>query len=129
MARYYIQAKRKVADEKFSEWTQVDSFPRAKEHLAHVRELGYDAQLVPSEEVKKLWYFLGEKETALTDEILDAGFGLYDKRINYVLGDLKTAVHNKAQFPDAKEVPSFITLKEFDAILQRFIRKVENNAE
>lgn len=129
MARYYIQAKRKLPDEKWSEWSQADNYPRAKEHLAHVSEVGYEGRLVPSEEVKKLWYFLGDKETALTDEILDAGFGLYDKRINYVLGNLKTAVHNKAQFPDAKEVPSFITLKEFDAILQRFIRKVDKDAE
>lgn len=129
MARYYIQAKRKTPDENWSEWTQVDSYPRAQEHLAHVRELGYDAQLIPSEEVKKLWYFLGDKETALTDEILDAGFGLYDKRINYVLGDLKTAIHNKAIFPDAKEVPSYIPLKVFDAILQRFMRKIDRDAE
>jgi hypothetical protein len=128
MARYYIQAKRNGEDS-WTEWTQVDSYPRAMEHVKKAREAGFESRLVPSDEVKKLWYFLGEKETALTDEILDAGFGLYDKRINNVLGDLKTAIHNKAIFPDAKEVPSYIPLKVFDAILQKFIRKVNTDAE
>ena len=128
MARYYIQAKR-ANEDRWSEWTQVDSYPRALEHVAKAREVGYESRLVPSPEVKKLWYFLGEKETALTDEILDAGFGLVDKRINCVLGDLKTAIHNKAVYTDAKEVPTFITLKEFDAVLQRFIRKVDKDAQ
>ena len=49
------------------------------------------------------------------------------------LYDLKTAVHNKASYSCAKEVPTFITLKEFDAIVQIYINKyrtqIGENAE
>ena len=49
------------------------------------------------------------------------------------LYDLKIAVHNKAIYGSAKEVPTFITLKEFDAIVQIYINKyrtqIGENAE
>ena len=45
------------------------------------------------------------------------------KEIANVLSDLKIAVHNKVTYRNSKEVPTFITLEEFDAILQNFINK------
>jgi hypothetical protein len=45
------------------------------------------------------------------------------KEIANVLGDLKIAVHNKAHYNHAKEVPTYITIRELDAILQGFIEK------
>lgn len=120
--RYRIKAKRKNTDEPYTDWTSVNDYKSAMKHVAHVREVGYDSKLCPCEDVKKLWYFLGEKETALTDEILDAGFGLVDGHINTVLSDLKKAIHDKAIYPHGEEC-SYIPLKVFDAVLQGFIRK------
>lgn len=42
-----------------------------------------------------------------------------------ILSDLKIAVHNKAIHTNAKEVPTFITLREFDAILQNYLNKLK----
>ena len=47
------------------------------------------------------------------------------KEIANVLYDLKIAVHNKAVHMYAREEPSYIQLKVFDAILQDFINKIE----
>lgn len=126
MARYYLEAKRKGSDEQWSEWTQADSYPQAVKHLEHIKELGYDGQLVPSKAVKKLWYLLGEKETELTDEILDAGFALRNDAVNMALGNLKIRVHEKAVFPHSKEEYSYINLNVFDALLQRMIKEDPN---
>jgi hypothetical protein len=45
------------------------------------------------------------------------------KEIANVLCDLKIEVHNKAHYNHAKEVPTYITIRELDAILQGFIEK------
>ena len=45
------------------------------------------------------------------------------KEIANVLSDLKITVHNKALYRDAKEVPSYVYLKVFDAIIRDFIKK------
>ena len=90
--------------------------------MEHIKELGYDGRLVPSKEVKKLWYLLGEKETELTDEILDAGFGLRKDAVNMALGNLKIRVHEKAVFAHSKEEYSYINLNVFDALVQRMIK-------
>jgi hypothetical protein len=47
------------------------------------------------------------------------------KEIANVLCDLKIAVHNKAMHPNAKEVPSYVYLKVFDAILQNYLKRLE----
>lgn len=47
------------------------------------------------------------------------------KEIANVLSDLKIAVHNKAFYNHAKEIPTYITLKVFDAIIQDYIKKYE----
>ena len=47
------------------------------------------------------------------------------KEIANVLYDLKIAVHNKALYRDAKEVPSYVYLKVFDAILQGYLNKLK----
>lgn len=47
------------------------------------------------------------------------------KEIANVLSDLKIAVHNKAYYTHAKEIPTFITLREFDAILQNYLNKLK----
>jgi hypothetical protein len=44
------------------------------------------------------------------------------KEIANVLHDLKIAVHNKAHYNHAKEVPTYITIRELDAILNNFIQ-------
>jgi hypothetical protein len=45
------------------------------------------------------------------------------KEIANVLSDLKIEVHNKAHYNHAKEVPTYITIRELDAILQGFVDK------
>lgn len=71
--------------------------------------------------------FLSTVEEAPTADVVPK------KEIANVLSDLKIAVRNKALYSNAKEVPTFITLREFDAILQSFIEKyrvqVGENAE
>jgi hypothetical protein len=47
------------------------------------------------------------------------------KEIANVLGDLKIAVHNKAMNSYAKEVPSYVHIKVFDAIIQDYLNKLE----
>jgi hypothetical protein len=47
------------------------------------------------------------------------------KEIANVLCDLKIAVHNKALYRDAKEVPSYVYLKVFDAIIKDYLNKIE----
>lgn len=44
------------------------------------------------------------------------------KEIANVLSDLKIAVHNKAHYNHAQEVPTYITIRELDAILNNFIQ-------
>lgn len=44
------------------------------------------------------------------------------KEIANVLCDLKIAVHNKAHYNHAQEVPTYITIRELDAILNNFIQ-------
>ena len=45
------------------------------------------------------------------------------KEITNVLSDLKIAIHNQATFNHAKEIPTYITLKTLDAIINNFIEK------
>ena len=45
------------------------------------------------------------------------------REIANVLCDLKIAVHNKAHYNHAQEVPTDITIRELDAILQGFVEK------
>ena len=47
------------------------------------------------------------------------------KEIANVLCDLKIAVHNKAHYNHAQEVPSYITLKVFDAVIRDYLNKLE----
>ena len=122
MARYYLQSKRKDTDEEWSEWTNVNEYGQALKHLEKIKEAGYDGRLVPSKEVKLLWYFLGEKETRLTDEILDAGFCLRNDTVNHALWNLKSRVHEKAVFAHSKDEYSYINLNVFDALVQRMIK-------
>lgn len=78
MARYYIKARRKNTDEKWSNWTHTNHYPTALKHVEHVRALGYDAKLTLTEAVKQLWEILEghENKIELTEKILDAGFCL-----------------------------------------------------
>lgn len=63
--------------------------------------------------------FLSTVEEAPTADVVPK------KEIANVLRDLKIAVHNKAMHPNAKEVPSYVYLKVFDAIIQDYLNKIE----
>ena len=47
------------------------------------------------------------------------------KEIANVLSDLKIAVHNKAYHTNTKDIPTYVTLKTFDAVVQDFINKYD----
>jgi hypothetical protein len=125
MARYYIQAKRKGSDEKWSEWTEINDYQEAIYQVEWVCEVGYDSKLVVSPAVQKLWDILDgfENKFELTDKILDAGFCLRDETVNRVMYDLKRIVHNKAVYPH-DESYSFINLNVFDAVLQNYVTPI-----
>jgi hypothetical protein len=128
MNRYNIQAKRKNSEE-WSEWTEVDEYGRALDHMERVKELGYDADLKVSSAVRKLWDILGENETELTDKILDAGFCLRDIAVSNTLDNLRDVVHRNAVFPENDEESPYISLDTFDKIIQAKLRRVGINEE
>jgi hypothetical protein len=39
--------------------------------------------------------------------------------------DLKKIVHDKAVYPNSQDVPAYISIKVFDAILQDYVSKLE----
>lgn len=47
------------------------------------------------------------------------------KEIVNVLYDLKIAVHNKAYHTNTKDIPTYVTLKTFDAVVQDLINKYD----
>lgn len=42
-----------------------------------------------------------------------------------ILSDLKKAVHNKAVYPNSQDIPNYISLKVFDAILQNYLNNLK----
>lgn len=44
--RYVVQAKRKETNEKWTEWTRVDTPEAAAKHAARVTELGYSSRII-----------------------------------------------------------------------------------
>ena len=77
MRRYEIEAKRKNTKEDWSAWTSAEEYYRAKEHEAHVCELGYEGRTVVHPEVREIWAILGDDSgdvKVTTDKIFDAGF-------------------------------------------------------
>ena len=42
-----------------------------------------------------------------------------------ILSDLKKAVHNKAVYTNSQDIPNYIQLKVFDAILQNYINNLK----
>lgn len=123
MARYFIKAKRKNTNEKWTDWTAVDNYEEAVGHVEKVREIGYDAKLVPGSAVAKLWVILDEYEnkTELTDKILDADFCLRGVTVSQILYGLRAEIHNKAVYPHDKGIDPYISVKVLDAIIQRII--------
>ena len=63
--------------------------------------------------------FLSTVEEAPTADVVPK------KEIANVLCDLKIAVHNKAHYNHVQEVPSYITLKVFDAVIRDYLNKLE----
>lgn len=47
------------------------------------------------------------------------------KEIANVLRDLKITVHNKAYHTNTKDIPTYVTLKTFDAVVQDLINKYD----
>lgn len=127
MNRYNIQAKRKNSEE-WSEWTEVDEYGRALDHMERVKELGYDADLKVSSAVAKLWELLNN-DTELTDKILDAGFCLRDIAVSNTLDNIRDVVHRKAVYPENDEESPYISLDTFDKIIQAKLRRVGINEE
>ena len=73
--RYTVQAKRRDSNEKWSDWTDTNSYQRAVHHACCVEEAGYLAKIVVREkQVEELWGILGKNEHEKADAILDAGF-------------------------------------------------------
>lgn len=123
MARYFIKAKRKDTDEKWTDWTHVDNYETALGHAEHIREVGYEGKVVPSEPVKKLWDILEgcENKVELTEKILDADFCVRSITVPDILYRLKTEIHNKAVYPHNSGIDPYISVKVLDAIIQRII--------
>lgn len=46
LKRYVVEAKRKRADEKWTEWTRVDNHDAAVKHANHATELGYLSRII-----------------------------------------------------------------------------------
>lgn len=75
--RYNVRAKRRDTDEKWSEWTKVNSFRDAEKQVAKAENAGYSAKIeVTDKSVEELWKILentfDSKDGA--DAILNAGF-------------------------------------------------------
>jgi hypothetical protein len=69
-----------------------------------------------------------ERYIPLVDENLNRVFDSYKKHVvRETLSALKKAVHSKAIFTNARDIPSYIQLKVFDAIVQQYIN--ENTEE
>lgn len=47
------------------------------------------------------------------------------KEIANVLRDLKITVHNKAYHTNTKDIPTYVTLKTFDAVVQDLINQYD----
>ena len=62
-----------------------------------------------------------ENKTELTDKILDADFCLRGVTVPQILYGIKTEIHNKAVYPHNSGIDPYISLKVFDAIIQRII--------
>ena len=96
--RYRIKAKRRGTDEKWTEWTDADSYAKAEDHAIYCEEVGYQAKIEMDDYVKELWDILGGnsyENIVKTDAILDAGFRKQDevasklcREIDRVLGTL-----------------------------------------
>ena len=41
-----------------------------------------------------------------------------------ILSDLKKAVHNNAIYTNSQDIPNYVQLKVFDAILQKYLNEV-----
>lgn len=123
MARYFIKAKRKNTNEKWTDWTNVDTYDEALRQVKHVFEVGFEGKLVPNSAVAKLWEILDEYENKveLTEQILDAGFCLRSITIPQLLYSLKAEIHNKATYPHDKGIDPYISVKVLDAIIQRIV--------
>lgn len=44
--RYVVQAKRKNTNEKWTDWTAVDTYEEATRHALRVENLGYESKIV-----------------------------------------------------------------------------------
>lgn len=73
LKRYQVEAKRNVT---WTEWTEADTYKKAKAHARYCESVGYTARIVADESVEELWDILGKSDASAekVDAILDAGF-------------------------------------------------------
>lgn len=118
--RYDIQARKKT-QKTWSEWTSADYYAEAEEHLHRIKELGYDGQIVPSNEVTALWDLLGKDQTPLVEAILDAGFALRREAVKTALVRVKLLIRRKGvKIKDKK----YLEVSELYEILNRVLKDV-----
>ena len=67
-------------------------------------------------------YTINAKAIKMAVDMMPTADVVPKKEIANVLCDLKIAVHNKAHYNHAQEVPTYITIRELDAILNNFIQ-------
>lgn len=97
--RYSVKAKRKNTDEKWSEWTNVDSYRDAEKHACHVEELGYAAKIVINDTaVEELRGIFGNsyESAEFADAVLDAGFHKQSELIREVVSDIDLLINYHA---------------------------------
>lgn len=58
LKRYQVEAKRNVT---WTEWTEANTYKKAKAHARYCESVGYTARIVADESVEELWNILGGK--------------------------------------------------------------------
>ena len=94
--RYDVQAKRRDSNEKWSEWTKVNSYREALKHAKHIMELGYLPNIVVKDvAVQELWEILdkGNEVMDSADAILDAGFCKQSKTAAEIFRRINECLH------------------------------------
>lgn len=60
-----------------------------------------------------------------TEQAYKNGYADGKKEVANILSDLKKAVHNKAVYSNSQDIPYYVQLKVFDAVLNDFIRRCQ----
>lgn len=115
--RYDVQAKRKNAKEKWSEWTSVDNYLEAVRHACHVEELGYAAKIVVKDEaVEELRSIFGNsyQSAEYADAVLDAGFCKRGEVIREIMSEIDAMIscHADGDIDDKRLYLLFEKLKK-----------------